>query len=523
MTAAGPGKSPGQAAYGLHWFRRDLRVAGNPALRWAWSQHGGRVLGIFCFDAQFLARPDFSADRFAFFLATLKELRDELRACGGDLWVADRVPLDAFASLVQKLDDAGIRRPATVTFNRDYEPFARRRDEAVTTLLRDSLGIPVHTESDHLLIEPEELRKETAGKNDTHYFQVYSAFARRWFELLGSARVRARVAAQEQGLAYLERPERQRRGHGNDSLATPFALTWPALFFNDAHAHAHAAPPEDHLDRFIAANAPRVRVPLPPAGSGAALQRLKTFAAQHLSSYKVERDLPGIDATSRLSIYLKNGSFTAAQVIAHLKLGDATFGEGSGRSSFLREIVWREFYTHVLWHRPDVETRAFLPQFRDLAWENRPDWFEAWKAGRTGYPIVDAGMRQLAETGWMHNRVRMIVASFLTKDLLIDWRWGERYFMERLLDGDLAPNNGGWQWAASTGCDPQPYFRIFNPTLQSKRFDPAGGYLRQFLPERRTDDDRNIHQPRTPIVEHAIQKEKALALYRGQGQAKQGG
>jgi deoxyribodipyrimidine photo-lyase len=169
----------------------------------------------------------------------------------------------------------------------------------------------------------------------------------------------------------------------------------------------------------------------------------------------------------------------------------------------------------VLWHRPDVEGRAFLPQFRNLDWPNNVDWFEAWKAGRTGYPIVDAGMRQLSETGWMHNRLRMIVASFLTKDLLIDWRWGERYFMERLLDGDLAPNNGGWQWAASTGTDPQPYFRVFNPTLQGKRFDPGGAFLRQYLPERRLDEDKALHLPRAPIVDHVVQRKKALALYRG--------
>jgi deoxyribodipyrimidine photo-lyase len=254
-------------------------------------------------------------------------------------------------------------------------------------------------------------------------------------------------------------------------------------------------------------------VPIPPAGSVAALARLRRFTPR-LAEYKGARDLPSLDGTSRLSIYFKNGSLTPAQAIAALEVGDATFAEGSSRSAFLREIVWREFYYHVLWHRPDVETQAFLPQFRKLRWQNREDWFEAWKAGRTGYPLVDAGMRQLAETGWMHNRVRMVVASFLTKDLLIDWRWGERYFMDRLLDGDLAPNNGGWQWAASTGCDPQPYFRIFNPTLQSQKFDPDGTYLRSYLPERKDDDRKAIHLPRKPIVDHAKQKVKALAMYK---------
>jgi deoxyribodipyrimidine photo-lyase len=256
-----------------------------------------------------------------------------------------------------------------------------------------------------------------------------------------------------------------------------------------------------------------VLVPIPRAGSRAALERLRAFAPR-LGDYKQRRDLPAEDGTSRLSIYFKNGSLTSAQVVAALELAAAPFGTATGKSTFLRELAWREFYVHVLWHRPDVETRAFLPRFRALAWENREDWFERWKAGRTGYPIVDAGMRQLAQTGWMHNRVRMIVASFLTKDLLIDWRWGERWFMERLLDGDLGPNNGGWQWAASTGCDPQPYFRIFNPVLQGRRFDPTGAYVRAFVPERRADDAKTIHEPRDPIVDHATQKQKTLALYR---------
>ena len=497
-------RSPGGESYGVHWFRRDLRVAGNPALRWSWQEHRGRVLGLFCFDAKFLARPDFSSDRFAFFLATIERLRDELRAAGGDLLVLDRAPGDAFPSLWRALSDQGVARPATVSFNRDYEPFARERDRAVTVLLQEA-GVAVHTECDHLLIEPDELRKDgDAAKDLPRYYQVYSAFARRWFDLSQTPAVRARLQAQKAGLKYLDALAGDAHAHRG-----MFTLTWAALF-------GKAPPPADHLQRFIAQTAPRVRVPLPEAGPLAARARLAAFR-ERLGDYKSERDRPGTDGTSRLSIYFKNGSLTTAQVIAALGLQAAEFGEGTGKSTFLRELVWREFYYHVLWHRPDVETRAFLPQFRDLGWENREDWFDAWKAGQTGYPIVDAGMRQLAATGWMHNRVRMIVASFLTKDLLIDWRWGERYFMERLLDGDLAPNNGGWQWAASTGCDPQPYFRIFNPTLQGKRFDPDGAYVRLFLPERRGDDARVIHEPRAPIVEHAQQKVKALAMYKRGG------
>jgi deoxyribodipyrimidine photo-lyase len=487
--ASSPSPSP-SAPYGVHWFRRDLRVAGNPALGWSAQQHGGRVLGLFCFDARFLARADFSVDRFAFFLATLAALRDELRDAGGDLLVLDQGPQPAFAALMQALDDAGVARPATVSFNRDYEPFARERDAAIAAELPARYGTRVHQARDHLILEPDELR----------FYQVYTPFARRWFERFSEPDVRARVDDQQRGLGYLAK-----RARGGQ-VAAPLCLTWRQLF-------GGRAPPDDHLQRFSEENARRVRVTIPPAGSLAALARLRGFAA-HLDRYKTARDLPALDATSRLSMYFKNGSLTTAQAIAALDIGDASFAEGTSRSAFLRELVWREFYYHVLWHRPDVETQAFLPQYRELPWQNREDWFQAWKEGRTGYPLVDAGMRQLAETGWMHNRVRMVVASFLTKDLLIDWRWGERYFMERLLDGDLAPNNGGWQWAASTGCDPQPYFRVFNPTLQSQKFDPDGTYLRAYLPERRRDDAKAIHQPRGPIVEHAAQKEKAIAMYR---------
>jgi deoxyribodipyrimidine photo-lyase len=350
--------------------------------------------------------------------------------------VLDQGPTPAFPALMHALDAAGAARPATVSFNRDYEPFARARDAAMTTDLVERHGVRVHDARDHLIIEPDELR----------FYQVYSRSRAAGSNASPSPEMRARVEDQGSGLADLAR--RARAGGGAPALR----LTWRDLC-------GGRVPLADHLQEFTEVNARRVRVPIPPAGSQAA------FAA-HLDSYKQARDLPALDATSRLSIYFKSGSLTTAQALAALDLGDATFAEGTSRSSFVREMVWREFYYHVLWHRPDVETQAFLPQFRDLKWQNREDWFEAWKEGRTGYPLVDAGMRQLAQTGWMHNRVRMVVASFLTKDLLIDWRWGERYFMERPLDGDLAPNNGGWQWS------------------------------------------------RKPIVEHAAQKEKALAMYK---------
>ncbi len=447
-------------------------------------------MGLFCFDPAFLSRPDFSVDRFAFFLKTLRALREELKEAGGDLLVLDQGPQEAFQRIFSALGQVGIPRPGAFTFNRDYEPFARRRDDWALNFLMKESGIEVHTERDHLLIEPNEISKPSGGQP---FYSVFTPFSRRWFELLASPEIQSRIQLQS-------------------DLISPFKLSWEKLF-------AGRSPFRDALEEYLAHVSAQTRVPIPEAGSEAAFDALQSFRPK-LGSYASDRDFPALPGTSRLSLFLKNGSLTSAQVLAALKLAQKEGLASGGASTFLKEIAWREFYYHILWHRPEVEHEAFLSHTRHLKWENDEKKFEAWKEGRTGYPIVDAGMRELATTGWMHNRVRMIVASFLTKDLLIDWRWGERYFMERLLDGDLAANNGGWQWAASTGCDPQPYFRIFNPELQSRKFDPKGKYIRRFVPELKDLDSKEIHAPGTrgkyhaPIVDHREQREKALALFR---------
>jgi deoxyribodipyrimidine photo-lyase len=501
--------APPPHAYALHWFRRDLRTAGNPALQAAWKEHDGRVVGFFCFDSKFLARPDFSANRFGLFLATLEVLRDELRGLGGDLLVLDVGPREAFPKLLKTLADRKIALPKTVTFNRDYEPFARARDADVERLLVDKFGVAVHTERDHLLIEPEELVREGRGPK---FYQVFTPFSRRWFERFASDEVQQRIAVQKKALSSFRA---RLQGRSTDK---PFHLTWSDVF-------GGAVPMEDQLDRYVAKNKPKVNIALPPVGTAAAIDRLKVFEKSTLDDYAATRDVPSISGTSQMSIYLKNGAVTTAQVVAALDLAGARIDKKKAptdRDVFVKELAWREFYYHILYHRPDVESGAFLERYRELKWDDNEAFFDAWKAGKTGYPIVDAGMRQLSETGWMHNRVRMIVASFLTKDLLIDWRWGERHFMELLLDGDLAANNGGWQWAASTGCDPQPYFRIFNPKLQGEKFDPDGDYVRRWVPELRDVPTKFIHAPHDrpeargyvrPIVDHAEQKAKALALY----------
>jgi deoxyribodipyrimidine photo-lyase len=252
------------------------------------------------------------------------------------------------------------------------------------------------------------------------------------------------------------------------------------------------------------------------------------FCSDALPNYALNRDLPSINGTSRLSPHLHLGVVSPRRLI-HQALNV----HGDGASTFVSELLWREFYAQVLYHRPDTVTACFQRQWDQLNWENHPDYVAAWMEGRTGYPIVDAAMRQLNTTGWMHNRLRMIVASFLTKDLLVDWRIGEAYFRSHLLDGDLASNVGGWQWAASTGTDAQPWFRVFNPVSQGQKFDLSGSFVRQWIPELRNVPDKFIHAPwlmsysemtwlglrlghdyPEPIVDHGVQRLKALEMFK---------
>lgn len=485
--------------YGIHWFRRDLRIAGNIALKSNWKKHGGKVLGLFCFDKKFLARNDFSVNRFQFFIKTLCSLKEELLASGSDLLILDIGPFEAFPELFQKMTQNNIHLPNMITWSRDYEPFARRRDEEMSTLF-STFGINTETSRDHLLIEPHELYK-VGGDG----YQVYSPFARKWLEIFNQKEFQKRIEEQKSGLKYLNKLKREKI-EGN------FSLTWKKLF------NGHINYP-DTLNHYQKENAKKVSIPIPEAGSQAVIGALEAFKKK-LNNYQELRDFPADGATSKFSIFIKNGSLTVPQIIAYYDLKPYR-KKKNAQDTFFSELIWREFYYHILYRHPHVETTTFLEKYKNLKWQNNKKWFEAWKEGRTGYPIVDAGMRELKTTGWMHNRVRMIVASFLAKDLLIDWRWGEKHFMDQLLDGDLAPNNGGWQWAASTGCDPQPYFRVFNPWLQSKKFDPEGSYIKKFIPELENLDSKRLHEPITdqksypkPIVDHYEQRDKALAMYK---------
>jgi len=476
--------------YGIHWFRRDLRVAGNEALRHNCMENDGKVVGLFVFDKKFLGRDDFSVNRFQFFLETMKSLKEELQAIGSDLLVMDVGPEEAFKKLMGGLE----HKPSLFTFSRDYEPFAVKRDEKAMKYFEDQ-DIECKSFRDHLIIEPWELNKKGS---DTDGYQVFSPFAKMWRQIYQNTDVKKRVSNQSVSMKYYEGKKKKKI----------FSLDWKSLT-NE----------KDHLETYIKDNKKKVTVEIPKAGTQAAVDAVHAFK-EKMKEYKSKRDIPSVDGTSRLSHFFKNGTITSSQVM-HI-LGLEKFGVLSeGADTYLNELIWREFYYHILYRNAYVEKKSFKPTYDKLKWSNNKKWFKAWCDGMTGFPIVDAGMRELKTTGFMHNRVRMIVASFLVKDLIIDWRWGEEHFMKELLDGDLAPNNGGWQWAASTGCDAQPYFRIFNPWSQSKKFDPQGEYIKRFVPELKNMELKKLHVPiedhetyPSPIVEHSVQRMVALDLYK---------
>ncbi|MGF1751559.1 deoxyribodipyrimidine photo-lyase [Vibrio cionasavignyae] len=322
----------------------------------------------------------------------------------------------------------------------------------------------------------------------------------------------------------------------NFKVFTPFKNAWKAQFTLARVRKPIVSVPTDAPFHYrYASNVPFSyplvsSLPL-PVDTDSIIDRLRTFSHDRVMYYHQDRDYPAVDGTSQLSAYLAIGALSARQCVARLYL-DATMSDGQepslseGPEVWLSELIWREFYQHLVHFEPKLSRRhGYLSWEKKLIWQGREDVFKQWTNGVTGYPIVDAAMRQLNATGWMHNRLRMIVASFLIKDLHVDWRWGEAYFMSKLVDGDFAANNGGWQWCASTGCDGQPYFRIFNPIRQGERFDAQGEFIRQWIPELAQVPNRHIHQPwrweafqkleyPEPIVDHKTQREITLSVYK---------
>lgn len=472
----------------IYWFRRSLRLDDNRGLSEAVAE-AKEVVPVFILDPTILTRPDTGGARTHFLFESLAAVDTELRKRGGRLIIRHGKPVEELERLVHETGTT------LLCYGRDYEPYSRQRDAMVDAAMTKR-GVTIYQSEDHLLAEPEEVISPSSGKTYT----VYTPYKKVWF---------------------------------SRSLDFPMApIPERIVVPKDLKSEVLPKLPESVGVAVVAGQKPVVQ-----GGETEAHHHLAEFlnrAVGGVGEYKTARDFPGIEGTSRLSAYLRMGVLSPRRLVAAVRERRKTMHTGvESIETFLSELAWRDFFYQILWHYPTVAEGAFREEYNALSWENDETLFQAWCAGQTGYPIVDAAMRQLNAEAWMHNRARMIVASFLTKDLLIDWRWGERYFMQRLIDGDLAANNGGWQWTASTGTDAQPYFRIFNPVAQGERFDPEGAYVRQWVPELRKVPTKMIHKPwklsvteqqavncrlgkdyPQPIVDHKVQREKALALYR---------
>jgi deoxyribodipyrimidine photo-lyase len=433
----------------LVWFRRDLRSVDHAALHHALLA-SEQVYCAFVFDDEILAPLPPDDRRVEFIHASVQQLDAELRQLGGCLLVRRGRAVHEIARLAAQLGvDA-------VFANGDYEPQALARDEAVATQLQAD-GRRYVSFKDQVIFEKDEVL--TAGGQP---FSVFTPYKNAWLK---------RLAAQPACLA-------------------PFPV--------EPYAARLAAAPAGHaLPSLADIGFTPSSTPVQPTGMAGATQLFERFIAR-LPAYNTARDFPADEGTSRLSVHLRFGTIPVRHLVRTVQQLAANGAGGSGAATWLSELVWREFYAMILFHHPHVTEHAFKPGFDAIEWETGPQAeavFDAWCAGRTGYPLVDAAMAQLNQTGYMHNRLRMVTASFLVKDLGIDWRRGERYFALRLNDYDLASNNGGWQWAASTGCDAQPWFRIFNPVTQSQKFDPQGVFIRRFLPQLAALDEHEIHAP----------------------------
>ena len=457
----------------LHWFRNDLRLADNRALAEAC---GADVLApIFVFDERLLAARSMGAPRVRFLRECVAALAERLEARGSRLCVRRGDPRIVIPALAREL------RADVVTWNRDETPYARRRDAVVRESLRQA-GVQVRECLDRTVFDADAVRTREGRP-----FTVYTPFRRAWW----------------------------RRFEGDPPEPAP-ARRLPG---SPARRTAGGLPSAEAL------GACDFEGRLPKAGEEAARRRLRAFLGRDAAHYAKRRDFPALHATSRLSPYLRFGAISIRACFREAREAAADDARAArGIAKWLDELVWREFYAAILASFPHVLRGAFRPEYDRMRWDDDARGYRAWCEGHTGFPFVDAGMRQLRETGWMHNRVRMVVASFLAKDLLMDWRRGERFFLQRLVDGDPASNDGGWQWAASTGTDAQPYFRIFNPVAQGLRFDPDGVYVRRYVPELALLTGATAHEPwKSPgaarhyparIVDHAERRQEALARYR---------
>jgi len=446
------------ASVSVFWFRRDLRLDDNAGLYHA-LRGAHPVLPLFIFDQNILEDLTDKRDaRVEFIHQAVWDLKKRLIEMGSDLLVRIGKPQEVWASLLQELD------VAAVYANHDYEPYAIQRDAFV----RDALSrkrIPFHTFKDHVIFEKDEVLKE-----DGSPYTVFTPYSKRWLLKLQSQQ---RVLLDDDGALH------------RDSF---FLTSYPTeRYFSNFSKRSHQQ--TTHFPALQDLGFEPAGIPFPPTAVARGLIR----------NYDKTRDFPAIHGTSRLGVHFRFGTISIREKARHALALNATY---------LNELIWRDFYSQILGNFPHVVGHPFRAQYDRVEWRDAPADFEKWKTGRTGYPIVDAGMRELNTTGYMHNRVRMIVASFLSKHLLLDWRLGEAYFAQKLLDFDLASNSGGWQWAAGCGTDAAPYFRIFNPSEQTKKFDPEHRYIRRWVPEFGTPS-----YP-LPMVEHSFARARCLAAYK---------
>jgi deoxyribodipyrimidine photo-lyase len=466
----------------LVWFRADLRTADNPALAAAHAEADDGVLGVFLVADKQWRRHDWGEAKIDFTLRSVAALREELASIGVPL-IVESVP--RFVDAPSAIEAIAIRNQCdTVHFNREFELNEARRDERVIDgVHRARVSAVAH---DDQTIVPCGAIRTGAGTPYT----VFTPFKRAWIRHIGEFPSLLRPLARPRKRGMLPAGTGTTRPVAQGTACSALAAMWPV-------------------------------------GEREAVRRLRRFVSERLTSYARRRDRPDLDGTSALSPYLNVGAISPRQCLAAaLEANDGRLEGGrSGPAAWINELIWRDFYRHIVAAFPRVcMHRPFKPATDRLPWREDKASFDAWTQGYTGVPIVDAGMRQLAATGWMHNRVRMITAMFLSKHLLIDWRRGEQWFMRRLVDADLASNNGGWQWSASTGTDAAPYFRIFNPITQSVRFDPRGDYIRRHVSELGDVPVPEVHDPPPllraargypePIVDLALGRRRAIEAYR---------
>ncbi len=443
------------------WFRRDLRLADNPALLDACdSGHPGGVLPLFVLDPALWGRA--GVPRQWYLAQSLRALDASLRQRRAGLSVVRGDPVRQVLLAAQEVGASRVHVAA------DYGPYGHRRDLDVEQALAEH-GIELVRTGSPYAVAPDRVKN---GSGDP--YKVYTPFSKGWME------------------------------HGwRDPVDAPKDASWL------------------ELDRTVDVPDPRLPggLDLPQAGEKAAVRRWKAYVDERLSDYDDVRDRPDLDATSHMSVHLKWG-----EIHPRTMLADLQGRTGKGAATYRKELAWREFYADVLFQQPRTAREYLRPEFAKMPYDDPGDQLDAWREGRTGFPIVDAGMRQLRATGWMHNRVRMIVASFLVKDLHLEWQHGARHFMQWLVDGDLASNQHGWQWTAGCGTDAAPYFRVFNPTTQGAKFDPDGRYVRHWVPELADVATTYVHEPWTspdgvpqgypePIVDHKEERIEALARY----------